>query len=228
MKKYIILAIIIASAALYFVGGISSRRDADRLTHALAIANGEKLGLIESYEVEINGLKRVVYEANQIILTKNEAIRTGYIEKERYRKLYLKEISHVADLNLTISVLNDSIEKLGQVVTVPDPVSGDPVPSLVLPFHFDKTNKWLTLTGDINTIGRMSFSLEMPVDLDLTIGMQKRTKEPVISAMTNNPYITQVNISSVQITKPDRWYNSTWFKVGAGFAGGVAFYHYVK
>jgi len=73
----------------------------------------------------------------------------------------------------------------------------------------------------------MYYSLVLPdIDIDLTIGMKK--KQPVISAMTTYPYISAINISSVQVVSPDRFYNKTWFKVGIGFAGGVVASHYLR
>ena len=109
-KNRIIIGVILSlSVALFYLGGVSARKKADRLTRALAVARIDNLLVIDSYEIEIGGLKRMVYEKEQLILTKNEAIKTGYLEKERYRKLYLNSISHVADLTIEISILKDSL-----------------------------------------------------------------------------------------------------------------------
>ena len=229
MKKFTIYSIIvlIAFAACFLAGGISSRREADRLTRALLVARIDKLQLVDSYEVEIGGLKRTVYEKEQLVLTKNEAIKTGYLEKERYRKLYLNSISHVADLTIEISILKDSLSHTGVIVSVPDPVTHDERPAILLPFTFQKYDRWIKLDGTFDVKGTMYYSLVLPdIDIDLTIGMKK--KQPVISAMTTYPYISAINISSVQVVSPDRFYNKTWFKVGIGFAGGVVASHYLR
>jgi len=229
MKKYlyITLAILIASLVIFYAGGVSARKKADRLTHALAVARIDNLLVIDSYEVEIGGLKRMVYEKEQLVLTKNEAIKTGYLEKERYRKLYLNSISHVADLTIEISILKDSLTHTGVIVSVPDPVTHDERPAILLPFTFQKYDRWIKLDGTFDTKGNMYYSLLIPdIDIDLTIGTKK--KQPVVSAMTSYPYISSINISSVQVVKPDRFYNKTWFKVGIGFAGGVVASHYLR
>ena len=229
MKKYlyITLAILIASLVIFYAGGVSARKKADRLTHQLAVARIDNLELIDSYEVEIGGLKRQVYEKEQLILTKNEAIKTGYLEKERYRKLYLNSISHVADLTIEISILKDSLSHTGVLVSVPDPVTHDERPAILLPFTFQKYDRWIKLDGTFDIKGSMYYSLVIPgIDIDLTIGTKK--KQPVISAMTTYPYITSINISSVQVVSPDRFYNKTWFKMGVGFAGGIIASHYLR
>jgi len=227
MKKYIVFIVLIAICGIYFAGGVSARKKADRLTHALAVARIDNLLVIDSYEVEIGGLKRQVYEKEQMILTKNEAIKTGYLEKERYRKLYLNSISHVADLTIEISILKDSLSHTGVIVSVPDPVTHAERPAILLPFTFQKYDRWIKLDGTFDVKGTMYYSLVLPdIDIDLTIGMKK--KQPVISAMTTYPYISAINISSVQVVSPDRFYNKTWFKVGIGFAGGVVASHYLR
>jgi len=229
MKKYIVFIVLIAICGIFYAGGVSARKKADRLTHALAVARIDNLLVIDSYEVEIGGLKRQVYEKEQLILTKNEAIKTGYLEKERYRKLYLNSISHVADLTIEISILKDSLSHTGVIVSVPDPVTHAERPAILLPFTFQKYDRWIKLDGTFDTKGNMYYSLLIPdIDIDLTTGNKKRSRDPVISAMTTYPYITSINISSVQVIKPDRFYNKTWFKLGVGFAGGVVASHYLR
>ena len=231
MKKTIlvILLILIGLLAVFYAGGVSARKKADQLVHALSVAKIDNLLVIDSYEVEIGGLKRQVYEKEQLILTKNEAIKTGYLEKERYRKLYLNSISHVADLTIEISILKDSLSHTGVIVSVPDPVTHAERPAILLPFTFQKYDRWIKLDGTFDTKGNMYYSLLIPdIDIDLTTGNKKRSRDPVISAMTTYPYITSINISSVQVIKPDRFYNKTWFKLGVGFAGGVVASHYLR
>ena len=227
MKKYIVFIVLIAICGIFYAGGVSARKKADRLTHALAVARNDNLELIDSYEIEIGGLKRQVYEKEQLVLTKNEAIKTGYLEKERYRKLYLNSISHVADLTIEISILKDSLTHTGVIVTVPDPVTHDERPAILLPFTFQKYDRWIKLDGTFDVKGTMYYSLLLPdIDIDLTIGTKK--KQPVVSAMTTYPYISSINISSVQVVSPDRFYNKTWFKMGVGFAGGIVASHYLR
>ena len=227
MKKYIILAVLIAFAAVFYAGGVSARKKADRLVHALAVAKIDNLLVIDSYEVEIGGLKHQVYEKEQLILTKNEAIKTGYLEKERYRKLYLNSISHVADMTIEISILKDSLSHTGVLISVPDPVIHDERPAILLPFTFQKYDRWIKLDGTFDIKGSMYYSLVIPgIDIDLTIGTKK--KQPVISAMTTYPYITSINISSVQVVRTERLYNKSWFWGGIGFAGGVVASHYLR
>jgi len=231
MKKYlyITLAILIASLVIFYAGGVSARKKADRLTHQLAVARIDNLELIDSYEVEIGGLKRTVYEKEQLVLTKNEAIETGYLEKERYRKLYLNSISHVADLTIEISILKDSLSHTGVIVSVPDPVTHDERPAILLPFTFQKYDRWIKLDGTFDRKGNMYYSLILPdIDIDLTIGNKKRSRDPIVSAMTTYPYISSINISSVQVTQSEKFYNKTWFKIGIGFAGGIVASHYLR
>jgi len=225
--RILIGAILIAICGIYFAGGVSARKKADRLTHALSVAKNDNLLVIDSYEVEIGGLKRQVYEKEQLILTKNEAIKTGYLEKERYRKLYLNSISHVADLTIEISILKDSLTHTGVIVSVPDPVTHAEAPAILLPFTFQKYDRWIKLDGTFDTKGNMYYSLLLPdIDIDLTIGTKKQ--QPVISAMTSYPYITSINISSVQVVRTERLYNKSWFWGGIGFAGGVVVSHYLR
>jgi len=227
-KNRILIGVILSlSVGLFYLGGVSARKKADRLTHALIVARNDKLELINSYEIEIGGLKRQVYEKEQLILTKNEAIKTGYLEKERYRKLYLNSISHVADLTIEISILKDSLTHTGVLVSVPDPVTHDERPAILLPFTFQKYDRWIKLDGTFDIKGSMYYSLVIPgIDIDLTIGTKK--KQPVISAMTTYPYITSINISSVQVVRTERLYNKSWFWGGIGFAGGVVASHYLR
>lgn len=221
-SRYIIVAVLIAFAGVYWLGGRKSRQEANRLAHALSIAKSDKLNLVDIYEIEIAGLKKTVHEKEQILLTKTEAIKAGYLEKERYRKLYLKSISNTAQLEINIEVLSDSLDQLQTIINTPDPVTGEPVPSLPLPWEFDKSDPDLVFTGGITDKGRFYYLIGQNIDLDLTIGMQKRTQKPVISVLTTNQHINSININSVSVTHQKRFYDTFWFQFGAGFATGAA------
>lgn len=219
MKQKIIVVLIILTAflAVYFAGGINARRDVKRLTEAIRDVNEANFTKVLSYQVEIDGYKRRVSEQKQVILTQKEAIKTGLISKEKYKKLYLKEISNVVDLTATIKILSDSLKHTGKIVYI----EKDSLPCMLLPFTFGEKNEFLDLKGGFDFKGKMNYDLTMFVPLDITIGIKRKSQIPTVSVFSGCPYVTDFEIKSVKVVKSEKWYDSGWVKYSAGIVTGI-------
>lgn len=221
MKQKAIIGIIILSLflAVYFVGGINARKSVKRLTEAIQTIQEANFTQSMIYEVEIDGFKREVSEQKQIIVTQKEAIKTGLIQKERYKKLYYKEISNVVDMTAQIKVLSDSLKHNAKIVYV-DSIEKDSLPCLLLPFQFWEKNEFLDLKGVFDFNGKVHYELSMPVPLDLTIGIKRKSRIPTVSAFSTSPYVTDIQIQSVKVVEDNKWYDSGWVKFSAGVLTG--------
>jgi len=223
INKITVVAVIIAVCGLFYVvGRYNYRQSSKKVTEALISARDS----IKTYKVTLGGVLKEVNEISQLVVTERQAKELALIEKEKYRKLHLKSISEVTLLQGRISILLDSIKNNAQVIIVTD-IDSAQTPCAKLPFSFAQKNKFIDLSGTFNEKAIMSMKLEVPVSLDVTVGVRKKGL-PTVIVLSNNPYFKLDKISSIKVTQEKHWYDSHWLYLGVGFTGGVVLAHYIK
>jgi len=200
----------------YAIGRYSVHQKYDRAISTLESALNDT---ISHYQITLRGLEQQVYEKQQLILTEREAKELALVEKERYRKLHLRDIQTVTSLEGQISMLIDSLNHTPSVVyiTVKDSVSK---PFLSLPFKFWKKNQYLNLDGAIDTTANVSLALKVPVSLDLTIGVKRKNQQSTSIVTTANPHLDITGINSVKIVREEHFWEKGWFHAVVGVAVG--------
>lgn len=147
---------------------------------------------VTQYKTKIKGLETIVFEKNALIMDKNNAIRANLIEKEELRKLHFKSLSEVTRLTSYIRLLRDSVNTDAVIVYV------DSSKTLKLPFNFSDKNEYLDLKGSFDYNGTMRYSLEMPVKLNIYVGISKdKSYKSVVT--TTNPYVKIEDIVTVKM-----------------------------
>ena len=197
-KIYVTLMLLLMGIS-FFAG----RRSA---SEKIATLESNNLALSKSmvtYKIKVDGLERTVSERNSLILTQKEALKQSQISKEYLRKTNMEQLSEIASLKADFALFKDSVEHNGVVVQIPqNNVNTTTKPAILLPFQFSDTTMYYSFNGGFDINGKMSYKLSSTVDLDITIGKDKKSKEYKTVVSTTNPFITIGNINSTHI--PDK------------------------
>jgi hypothetical protein len=174
----------------------------------------------EQYRTMISRQGDSLKIVNQIVLSQKQAIEMEILNKKELRDKYLKEVNNVVKLSEEISILN----KQGKFV---DTVYIDTFNSyewIRLPFDVAFGDKWYNLDITVNEIPLLN-SLITYSEPTITIGTIKKgmfkKPEKVTIYENANPYIQLKSVESITIKEQKKWHQTTWFKVGVGFVGGV-------
>jgi len=176
---------------------------------------------IRHYSVTIDGLKNSVYEKSAIILSQDQAIQAGIIERDYLKKLHIKEIITNTDLNGTIRVLRDSLKMSPETifVTIKD-TSGVASDYIRVPFTLlDVNEKYISLEAGMRKNRLSYFDLSVPVSGEMTIGYKRSgflKTIPVGLFTSKNPYLSINQMDVLIIQEPKHFYQKTWFHFLAG------------
>ena len=174
---------------------------------------------IEAYQIVVNELTLQVQQKNAIILTQEDAIKTGILEREYLRKLYLKEVVTSTSLTGTIKMLQDSLKKQpGTIIIHVKDSTGIPSDYVKLPFILLSLNqKYLSLSAGMNLDATAWYNLSVPFSGRVTVGYQKdglfKTKAVGI-VTTDNPYL-KINNMEVLVVEKKKTRPGVYFVAGA-------------
>jgi hypothetical protein len=220
MKKLILyVALFLSVLGMGYVGGRYSTKEARKLGIDNLIAARDS---VKTSTITIAGLQNTVFEKDAIILSKDDAIRTGLLERERLRKLHLKEVATNVELNGIIKVLKDSLALPPDVVfiTVKDS-SGMSYPAVKIPYEWKYNDNFIALTTGIRLDKRSYFKLDIPFTAELTVGYKKSgflKATPTGILTTTNPYLTVDRMDVLILKKEEKWFQKTWVKILFGGA----------
>lgn len=174
---------------------------------------------VHTYKVVINDLENTVYEQGAVVLTQSDAIKVGIIERERLRKLNIKELITNTGLSGTIQILRDSLKLPPDVqfVTIKD-TSGTYL-AVKVPYQWQFSDQYISLTTGIGTSKTGWFKLQVPFSGTISVGyiksgFLKTTPKGVFTTL--NPYIKIDNMDVLIVQDKDKFYNKTWFHMLAG------------
>lgn len=228
VKLYrVIIVFLLVLSVVFFVGRCSTHRQIDNALEAAETAQKQLKEAAVTYQVFIDGQKQVIAEQKTVIMTKEQALRSEIISKDKYKKLHLRTVRENVRLLGEIRVLKDSLQSVpGDTVILYDTIMYDSDIYLKLPALFSYKDDYVSLTTNINADVSWGFDLKVPLDLNVTLG-EKRTgwfgSEPTVFISPENPYITDIRIQTVHIQAKPRFYETLWFKTVshvASFATG--------
>lgn len=78
-----------------------------------------------------------------------------------------------------------------------------------------------TLTDKALTFDGISFPNEQTIVIGDKRGKWYNPKEYTVAVKHSNPYVVTTGMQAYTITDKKKFYEKTWFKVAAGFAGGI-------
>jgi hypothetical protein len=161
-------------------------------------------------------------KARQTIITLENALQMGLIRQQDLRNKYLKETEVVVSLKERIEILSKPGDYL-------PPDDDSPLITPTVPLNMEFTDPWfyarVTAFEERPYIDSLRF-LNYP---KLSAGWVKEPglknifASPVAEVYyeNDNPYAELVDIEYIRIDPEQKWYQTSGFKVGAGFVLGV-------
>lgn len=225
IKIWHIIALTLILAASFYLGRGKYRSEADRVSAALYEARQEMMDDSIDYTKTINGMERRVSEAEAIVVQSDRELRRLESEYERIKKLRLKDLKSISDLNLEVNILREKLELKDTVfVTIKDTISDQMHDYVRVPLRADMNDRWTDLSILIDR-DSSSYNLYIDVPLHGVIGYKRnglfQKKTPVSVLDTPVPYVN-INKNNVIFVDPDpKWYEKKVFWLGAGGLAGV-------
>ncbi len=217
IKTYTIFALLIVVIGFLIWDGCNSRKQLNDFENQIAQYDTKEQG----FKTTIDEQDREIVEQHQMILTQAQAIQQGLIENTKLKKIK-------SQVKITSSTEIDTIFIPFEIETIWD-AKVDPNKYLSLPKKFSKLNQWYTIRGLIVKEGLKIDSIKVFNVQTVTIGDKKlkglrnifKRRIPTVEIINENPYISVNGLQNVVIKKKKRWYQTTGFKVAAGFALGT-------
>jgi len=182
-----------------------------------------------SYRLEIDGLMRNVNEKSVIVVSTQKALRKSEIEKERLKKLKVKDVLVISDLNLTVDslvgVLNTDMEVVSGGVDLGDLLANANKDKYAeLPINASYSDEWTTLGVEISQLGS-AFTLAQNIPLTGTIGWKKTGlfKQEITSFVDCPvPYININKNNVLVVEEKKKWHQRGLVLFGCGVVTGLA------
>lgn len=201
----------------FIAGRCSTKELRDIQQHNLIAARDS----VKYSVVTIEGLQNSVWEKNAIILGQEQAVQAGMIERERLKKLHLKDLVTNTELSGKIK-RQDSLLALPpktEYITIKDS-AGIKKNYVRYPFQLlDQHDKFLSLDAGLDSLRKAWYKLNVPFDGTVSVGYIKAgflKTTPVGIFTSTNPYI-QVNKMDVLIVKEQKkWFQKWYVHVIAG------------
>jgi hypothetical protein len=196
--------------AIFLLGGWLGLRRGDRASNVAQNALNEQ---ITTYKAKIRQDSVIIVLSEQEVLSQKKALKQLGLDNADLKKLNLRLTNNISELRLDIDSLI-KVPHTGKIVVVHDTITESGVDALLLPFGFEKKDKYLDLSGHFDENAELSVNLKMEIDLDIISGVNRETKKPSIAAFTDNLYVNRIGIRSFKtdVQKPHRW--------GIGLIGG--------
>jgi hypothetical protein len=161
-------------------------------------------------------------KARQTIITLENALQMGLIRQQDLRNKYLKETEVVVSLKEEIKVLSKPGDYL-------PPDDDSPLITPTVPLNMEFTDPWfyarVTAFEDRPYIDSLRFLNYPKLSAGWTKppGLKNIFASPVAEVYyeNDNPYAELVDIEYIRIDPEQKWYQTSGFKVGAGFVLGV-------
>lgn len=178
-----------------------------RANHNVAVLQGE----VTTYKNKTGSLTTTV---GTLQLTKRQLEQNILAKNDTLQKL-ASEFHRVSSIVKTEMILQiDSIEVAYEV----------PVP-----FEFyregTKTNKWYSFDYESDQFGFTERNFKTWTEGTIITGFKRNWflgRQYVTTDITlTNPHITTVNIQSIEVVVPVKWYNTRVFNLGVGFLAGA-------
>lgn len=215
--KHVILLILALILASFFAGYMVTWKKRTAAYGQLAALTDS----ISYYRAEIGGLERQVWEKQQLVATKEEAIQAGILEQDRLKALNLRYATQVTKLQGELKAAIDSIP-LPDTLFVTDTItegSGEAKSYLMLPFSWEYSDQYINLRTGVRENRTGWFDLNAPITLDITLGGRKG--QNVAAVTTPSPYVSITDFNVVNIQEQNILYRHKWIPWAAGYAGGV-------
>ena len=227
MKKQVwgyLLVAILLMVGVYFVGRLSTKAERDRSAQNLIAIQDT----VQHYKIVADGLELQVAEKKALILTKDEAIKLGFIEKEYWRKLHMTALVANVKLEAELKATQDSLALPDdvQIITIRD-TAGINRDYVKIPFTLlDINSEYLSLNAGMKADRTAYYALKIPIVGTITIGYKGKTAIGVFSSP--NPYLNVTNMNIVISPYKHKWYEKWYFPAIGGLIVGFGINSLIK
>jgi len=215
--KHVLILVLALVVVSFFAGRISTLKPRNAQYDEIT----ELTEVMTVYQREINGREQTIYEKNQIIASKKEAIEAGILERDRLKALNLKSVRQITKINAEFSAYKDSIdleEDSVYFVDVVDVDTGETENYVELPFSWEHEDEFLFFSTGIRLNKKAWFDLSAELPITVTLG--GRDGKQVAAVSTPNPYITVTDFNVIRL-KEEKWYYKPWVPAAGGAIGGL-------
>lgn len=214
---WIVIGVVAAVAIFLFArAGIKKERDLSA-RNILAMQDS-----VHHYRLKVGDLELQVAEKSALVLSKDDAIKTGLLEKEYWRKLHMSALATNVSLEAEIKVKEDSLKaKPNTVFTTIRDTAGVYADYVRLPFVLLDIK-----TPDINLLAGMRanrsayYDLEIPIVGQITVGYKGKQAVGVFSSP--NPLLNVTNMNIVITPYKTKLYEKWYISGPIGFILGLA------
>lgn len=199
-NKYLFLGSLVVIILIFFGGWyIGVSKDKKALNTTIEAQKQEILRLT----VQINDTEYQVTKAEQELATEKELRKKDIFEKKELKALNLKQANEITRMKFRIDTLLEDVSHTGHIIPT-DTVFVDNIPhnAILLPFTFEKRDRWFDLKGRFDDNGKLGIDVSMSLDVNAVSGIDKTTKRPVLNLYTDNPYLKTIGIASYKTDTP--------------------------
>ena len=197
---YVTAALVVLTALLsWLVIYLNSERKS-----ALNLVNAQQ-GVISEYSIDIDYLKEKVYETELVVVSREKELNLSKEQKERLKKQHVRDVKVIAELELQIKALHDSLILKHGVDTIDVEfmfTPEDTIPVVRVPVSFSWSDEWASSWGSINIKGLGTSGFEVKsLPLDIVLGSRGVFNKRYISAASSpSPYV-HVSENNVQLVQ---------------------------
>jgi hypothetical protein len=170
----------------------------------------------QKFKSELNKKNEKVTSQSQIIISLNEAIKSGEIEIKNLKKLKSK-VRFVTQTKIDTVFVE-------YYKTVIDSLNNKPFDYKNY-FDYQDVDGWYNLEGYATNLGLHIDSLNIKNDFSIYIADKKlnflRKANPEVILLNKNPYTQTVKMHNIVIQYEQPFYNNKYIWAGIGFVGGV-------
>jgi len=144
-----------------------------------------------------------------------------------------------------LRIMNDSLDKALKNLKVKDPeviiqikerivikevevMFHDSIPCPPFYKPFDLSHEFYSLSGSVTNTKFKLDSIKIPNMRSVVVGTKKngflKRNDHIVTIQNSNPFMSTKKITSYTIKEEKKWYETTSFKVGVGFLGGILTY----
>jgi hypothetical protein len=215
--KTILLIIISLACAILLYNNYTLQKQHEQTITANQRLRNYLSDSISNLQLIINKKGDSLYMARQSILSLNNAVELGIIEREDLKNRNIKQLESITSLKEEISILKIKGEYTAPVVT------DSPCNCVQFPITSRFSDKWFYLSVTAYKDFPQIDSLFIRSEPVLKYGVRKdpglknifQKSYPVVFYENNNPKITVTDIQHVKIEEEKAWYQTELFKDSA-------------
>lgn len=208
----LLIAILTGIIFFLFLRSCEIQKDYERVKKALKVADFKN----QDFSKEINEKGEKIAIQEQLILSKDEALKSNAIELEE-----LKEYKRITSkIQFTVNTKIDTVYIPFAEITSTDTIQ-KPLPKYFFrKFMYKEKDEWFKFSGQVENSGVTLFDVEIKNKFKLIIADKKLNffskPKPIITLTNSNPYTDITSLNNIQLEYKKPFYKKEWFWFATG------------